>query len=121
MKTRFIMLILAGVVLASVVMIFRPVPVPAESECLVVNGTVVNIVESGSHDVVFRLKGRDESFYVNRGLERGLSLKSLREALIAQEITIKYPDHWTPLDPSGKIRHISKIEHNGAVVFSELN
>ena len=121
MKTRVISLILAGVVLTLFVMIFRPVPVPAESECLVVNGTVVNIVESGTHDVVFRLQGRGESFYVNRGLERGLSIKSLRETLLAQEVTIKYPDYWTPLDPSGGVRHISKIEHRGNVVFSELD
>ena len=103
------------------ILIFRPVPIPDEKDCLSIKGTVIDIYEAGVKDVVFKLEGLDKAFYINRGLERGLDLKTLRANLANKVITIKYPKHWTPLDPFNSIRHISKLEYDGRTVFTELD
>ena len=118
--TYWLMLFLFGF-LGVAVLIFRPVPIPEEEDCLIATGTVVQIYEAGVKDVVFRLKDQARSFYINRGLERGLDLAKLRGQLINQEITIKYPKYWTPLDPGNATRHVSKIEFNGETIFTEIN
>jgi hypothetical protein len=102
------------------ILIFRPVPVPDEKDCLSLRGTVIAIHEGGVKDVVFRLQGHHQTFYVNRGLESGLDLKKLRSTLLNREILIKYPKYWTPLDPNNAVRHISKIEFEGQTLFTEL-
>lgn len=107
--------------LALAVIIFRPVPIPEEKDCLIVKGTVIDLYEAGTKDVVFKLHGEDRIFYVNRGLERGLDLEVLKSELINKEITIKYPKYWTPLDPGNSIRHTSKIESAGQTIFSEID
>jgi hypothetical protein len=81
---------------------------------------VSEVYEEGVKDVVFTLQGLDKQFYINRGLERELDLKTLSE-LTHKEIVIKYPKYWTPLDPGNAIRHISKIEYEGKTIFSELD
>ena len=103
------------------VLILIPVPIPEEKDCLITKGAVVQISEAGVKDVVFRLKDRGRSFYVNRGLEKGLDLKKLRAQLINQEIIIKYPKYWTPLDPGNSTRHVSKIEFDGETIFTEID
>jgi hypothetical protein len=114
--------ILIGLVFIAVgISIFRPVPIPAEKDCLSLKGTVREVYEGGVNDVVFRLQGLDKEFYINRGLERGLDLKKLRADLTNKEIVIKYPEYWTPLDPGNSLRHISKIECEGMTVFTEID
>lgn len=103
------------------VLILRPVPIPEEKNCLIASGTVVRIYEAGVKDVAFQLKSHGSLFYVNRGVERGLDLDNLRSKLIGHEITIKYPKYWTPLDPGNTTRHISKIESEGEIIFSEMD
>jgi hypothetical protein len=108
-------------VLAQATFAFRPVSIPEEDDCLVVKGTVVGLYEGGTKDVVLKLQGENRSFYVNRGLERGLDLEKLKVQLINKEITIKYPKYWTPLDPGNSFKHISKIEPAGQTIFSEID
>ena len=115
METNYFVILIAAAFLAFGVLILRPVPIPDEKDCMVVKGKVIEISEGGVHDVVFRLEGHDQTFYVNRGLERGLELSKLRTELISREITIKYPRYWTPLGNSSK--HISKIEANDRIVL----
>ncbi len=101
-------------------LVLRPVPIPLEKDCLIKKGVVLEVYEAGTNDVVFKLQDQQQQFYVNRGLERGLELNKLRTELISKEITIKYPKYWTPLNPFNSSRHISKVEHEGRTVFSEL-
>jgi hypothetical protein len=89
------------------------VPIPAEKDCLVVRGVVKSIYEAGDKDVVFQLKDQKNTFYINRGLESGLDLQTLKADLLNKEVLIKYPDHFS----SG---HISKIEAAGKIIYSEL-
>jgi hypothetical protein len=103
------------------ILAMRPVPIPAEEDCLTISGTVTLVSESEGKDVRIKLQGVDQIFYVNRGLEAGLNLIQLNNDLLHKHITIKYPRYWTPLDPSNAIRHVSKIEVDGMTIFSELD
>jgi hypothetical protein len=121
MKTKqWILLTVLVVVVTFFFLALRPVPIPEEKDCLITTGRVVQVYESGTKDITIRLQNADETFYINRGLEAGLDMKKLRADLAYNVITIKYPDHWTPLDPSGSTRHVSKIELDGKTIFTEL-
>lgn len=121
MKTRSWIILVALVFLGLGILVVRPVPIPDEKDCLRLTGTVSDVYEAGVKDVVFKLQGLDRTFYINRGLEKGLDLTQLRADLTNQEIVILYPKYWTPLDPGNSVRHITKIECNGKTVFSEID
>ena len=114
----WISLTVVGLVVLGI-LIFRPVPIPNENDCEVVRGTVIKIEGQGVKDIVFTIAGQEKTYYVNRGLERGLELDKLRSELINKEITIKYPRYWTPLGNASK--HISKIEFSGRTIFTEID
>lgn len=76
--------------------------------------------EGGVKDVVFVLDGHKENYYINRGLEQGLTIDDLKQQLKGKEVTIKYPNYWSILDPSKSIRHIAKVEFEGKTIFSEV-
>lgn len=119
-RVHLLTLMASLLLLTTVILILRPVPTPAESACEVTTGTVWNIYETGVKDVTFQLKGDHRRYYINRGLEQGLDLQQLRAELIGQEVELKYPSYWTPLDPKGRIRHLAKVSHGDRVIFSEL-
>jgi len=102
------------------ILIFRPVPIVPEDRALVEKGIVSDIYEGGKNDVVFRLENKKRRYYINRGLENGLELADLEERLIGREVTLKYPDYWTPLDWNDEIKHLSKVEIEGEIIFNEL-
>ena len=107
-------------IVAITLSIFRPVPIVKESEALTKKGIITYVFEAGIKDVVFRIADTETTYYINRGLENGLNLKELKEKLMGKEVTIKYPKYWTPLDWDNKIRHLSKLEFEGEVIFNEL-
>ena len=121
MKIRNWIIVLGVVFLGLGILIFRPVPIPDEKDCLSLKATVTEVYVGGVNDVVFKLQGLDKEFYINRGLERGLDLKKLRADLTNKEIVIKYPKYWTPLNAGNSMRHISKVECNGKTIFTELD
>ena len=102
------------------ILIFRPVPIISEDKAVVVEGVVSEIHERGVKDIVFKLKGDNTTYYINRGLEHGLTIEELKEKLIGNHVILKYPKYWTPLDWNNKIRHISKVEFNNDVLFNEF-
>lgn len=97
----------------------RPVPIVTEDQCQVATGKVLQVSEGSSYDVFIQLENISTRFYINRGLERGLDLQSLRRDLMGKEVTLKYPHYWTPLDPMNSTRHVFKLELDGKVLFDE--
>ena len=102
------------------ILIFRPVPIISEDKAVVVEGVVSEIHERGVKDIVFKLKGDNTAYYINRGLEHDLTIEGLKEKLVGNHVILKYPKYWTPLDWNNKIRHISKVEFNNDVLFNEF-
>ena len=115
-----ILIVIGVLFLIIAVLIFRPVPIVSEKNAVIEKGIVSDIYEGGVNDIVFRLENNHRRYYINRGLERGLVINSLREKLIGNQIVLKYPKHWTPLDWNNKITHISKVEFNNEILFNEL-
>ena len=121
MKKTYLIILAGLIFIATVTLSLRPVTVAAEQDCQSLTGTVTEIYEGGIRDVVFKLQGKKQTYYINRGLARGLVLNDLQNRLIGREIVIKYPEHWTLLDPNRTVVHVSKIEHGSQILFSELN
>lgn len=122
MKKKHIYISLGVVLFALALMTLRPVSIPRNAEdCLVAHGKVVKIFEGGVKDVTFRLEGDQTTYYINRGLEYGLNLESLQNELIGNVVTIRYPKHWTLLDPNNRIKHLSILEYNGKELFNEID
>jgi len=120
MKIKYFGIFGLLILIVIIMLSFRPVPILDEEDCVVLEGTVTEIYEGGVKDVVLKLRGHSQVFYINRGLERGLDLEHLKADLVGREIVVKYPDHWTPMDITKSSIHISKIEHEGHTIFSEL-
>lgn len=75
-------------------------------------GTVTSVVCYGdSKDISFSVKGQSKSYYINRGLEKGLDCNTLTEKLVGSEAEISY------VSP---VTHINRLSYNGEVVYSEL-
>lgn len=102
------------------VLIFRPVPIVQEDKALVVSGVVEKIRLTGGNDFLFKLKGDPTRYYINRGIEAGLNYEEFEQTVLNQFIVVKYPDYWTPLDWSNRVRHISKVELDGEALYNEL-
>lgn len=115
-----LLLIFSVIIFILGILIFRPISVSSEENCNRVSGTVVGLHEGGPNDIVFRLMDDDKFYYINRGLEAGFTLESLREQLLDQEVTIWAARHWTPLDPKGKVNHICKVAYGEEVLYTEF-
>lgn len=118
--SKIILITFSLAILIIAVLIFRPVPIVSENKAISENGIVTKIFANKGNDVIFILKNTSRIFYINRGLENGLDLNSLKEKLIGNPIVVKYPKYWTPLDWNNSVRHISKLEYNDEVLFNEL-
>lgn len=117
---KIILIVLAVVFVILAVVTLRPIPIVSEDEALVVTGKVSDIYETGIKDITIRLEENDCIYYINRGLERGIEMGEFKQKLIGKEVELKYPKYWTPLDWNNKVKHISKVELNGEVIFNEL-
>ncbi len=103
------------------VLALRPVPAIPEEECEVTTGVVTGLFEGGEKDIVFKLEGDNKTYYINRGLEHGLVLESMRQELIRTKVVFTYPKHWTPLDPTSRTIHLAKVEYDGRTLYSEFD
>ena len=103
------------IILYAVFLIFIIGPVDNSRENSVqIKDVVKNVWEDGAKDAAFALQEHGHGFYINRGLERGLSLNVLREELLGKEVSLWYARAW-PL--SG--RHITRLEYDGRLIHNE--
>lgn len=97
-----------------------PVPTPLEKNCITFSGVLTSIDLGRKNDLVFIFSGHDTKYYIDHGTDKGLDLNQLQQALIGEEVLIKYPKYWTPLDPLNRLRQISKLEYGDSTIFSEV-
>ena len=117
---KIILISFSLIILIIAVLIFRPVPIVSEDKTISESGIITEIYSNKGNDVIFVMENTQRRFYINRGLENGLELNNLKEKLIGNQIVVKYPKYWTPLDWNNSVRHISKVEFNDEIVFNEL-
>lgn len=116
-KGRTYLIFAIGVLL--LIIVFRPVPQIDEEEALAHTGIVNLIYGAGDQDIVFQLADGQE-FYINRGLEQGLDIDSLSNLYLDQELRFLYPDYWSLL-ASEKLKHLSQVEYQGEVIYTEFD
>ncbi len=76
-----------------------------------ITDTVTGVYGGGSTmDIIFSLT-HHKSYYINRGLENGLHIDSLRKQVMGKRVTISYASPTT---------HINRFEINGRALYSEL-
>lgn len=121
MKTKTILLSAGGgLLLILVMMSLIPVSNPTLDDSEIATGNVELIVEEGGpFDIHIQLINDDHIYYVNRGVEKGLHPGELNEKLAGSDITIHYANHWTPLDPFGKLKPITRITHEEAIIYDQ--
>ncbi|MEM6347182.1 MAG: hypothetical protein AAF927_25050 [Bacteroidota bacterium] len=110
-----------GAVVGLMVLVLRPVPQTNKDNAIVISGTVQKIFEGGDKDVVFSLRENEQIYYINRGLAQGLDLSDLQYRLIGREVSITYPNYWTPLDWNSRIHHLSRLQLGEEIIYDETN
>jgi hypothetical protein len=111
---------IGAVILILIFLSFRSAPVPTERNSRQFEGLVTTIFEGPSFDILFSVSDYAGRFYINRGLEKGLTINQLSADLLGKEVIFTYPRHWTPLDPFHSIRHVSKLVCQDKIIYSEM-
>ncbi|MEM8890936.1 MAG: hypothetical protein AAGD28_23370 [Bacteroidota bacterium] len=101
------------------ILALRPVPILNEEACKVVSGRLENLHEGPGYDLVIKLAEDSRRYYINRALVQGLDLGELKSMLSGKEVSLKYPEHWTPLDPFNETIHVSILEFEGKKLYDE--
>lgn len=96
-------------------------PEPTLDNCITTSGFVSRVINgSGKRDIVIELQGDEKYYYINRGIERGLSVNSLSRQILNKDIEVMTIKHFSFFDPFGSTKHIAKISTGGVVVYSEM-
>ncbi len=93
---------------------------PQMDDCYKHTGKVTKVKAiEGINDIIFYLHNSNKQFYINRGLEAGLTEASL-DTLKGKEITIYPVDKWTLLDTKMMNQHVARVEVGDVVLYSEF-
>lgn len=80
-------------------------------------GTVTGVAcHESTYDISFTIEGKNKRYYINRGLEKGLSCEELRAKLVNKEVEISH----ATFVANKTTGHINRLAYNGEVVYSEL-
>ncbi|MAO08545.1 MAG: hypothetical protein CL596_07535 [Alteromonas sp.] len=88
---------------------------PKPSECEIVEVTIDTISEGSSYDIVFK-DSQNDKYYINRGLERGLSLDDLNSRVLNKKVTLHLAKLWV-----GTSEHIAQMQVGDEVIFTEFD
>jgi len=104
---------------AIVIAALKPVDLRPKKSWITERGVVTEMYETGFKDLVLKLKGQTESYYIDGGLEGRLSLSQLKEKLLNKSVVIQYPERWNPLKNEDSKHFISKLEYEGEIIYLE--
>ena len=88
---------------------------PKPEDCVVETVKIVDITEGTSKDIVFHDNGTDY-YYINRGLEKGLNLDSLKTKVLNKTVTL----HLAKVIGGITSEHISQLEVNNEILYTEF-
>lgn len=114
-------LIISAVVLliGLAVLIVRPFDVSRENSASV-SGIVSSIHEAATFDMMIGLKDDPHMYYINRGFEHHFKLTEARQQLMLKPVVVCYARHWTPIDPTGHLRHITALVLDHDTIYKEF-
>ena len=88
---------------------------PQPEECEILEITVTEITEGSSYDIVFKDSGTD-FYYINRGLEQGLTIADLKEKVLNKKVTLHLPKMLL-----GTSEHIAQLAIDEEVIFTKFD
>ena len=88
---------------------------PKPEECEVKSFTVTEITEGGVKDVVFH-DATSDFYYINRGLEQGLNLDSLKTKVLNKTVTL----HLAKVLGGRTSNHISQLALGDEIIYTEF-
>ena len=89
---------------------------PKPEECVVIDIKVTKITEDGVKDIVFHDDGTD-FYYINRGLEQGLNLDSLKIKVLNKTVTL----HLAKVMGGITSEHISQMTLDDEIIYTEFS
>lgn len=92
----------------------------SKNTCKRISGIVTSIYEDGTKDAVFQIEGQKKVFYIDRGVEKNMSIVSLTEKLVGKEVNILFADNWSPLGSIGESKPISELSSGEELVYTEF-
>lgn len=100
---------------------FKPIRNVQPNEVIEITGKVTEIKDGGGFDIAITLENDNHYYYINRGLEQGLTIEELQKEILNKKVTL-YPIHrWTIFTRDKIMGHISKLMIEDRVIFNELN
>ncbi|SHN30925.1 hypothetical protein SAMN04488057_11898 [Cyclobacterium lianum] len=123
MKKRTIFIALPVLIILLVTIYgLRPISTSTLEDTEVIQGNLVSIGSNEkTRDISLKIEGYDKNYYINRGLDGARDIVNLSSEMVRSEVEIFYAKHWTPLDPFGKNKHVSRIVWNGDLIYDEIN
>ena len=109
-STFFLLMITLGIAFGPL----RSVPSRSQLRTL---GTIEEVLETRSKEVVFKLKDDDRLYYIQKNLKKELSLQDLQKQLPGKSVEIYYVKQWTPVDPL-RVNHITKVDLNNMTLYT---
>jgi hypothetical protein len=109
-------LVLFGAILFSTL---HPTRIQADSTQVTEQGIVTEIYQTAFKDLVLKLKDHGKSYYIEGAFGDNLSFEELKEKVLYKSVKIEYPERWSPIKSENSKHYISKLEHNGEIIFQE--
>ncbi|WP_299259698.1 hypothetical protein [uncultured Aquimarina sp.] len=100
---------------------FKPVRNVQPDEVIEITGKVIKIEEGSGFDIVITLENDSHYYYINRGLQYGLTIDELTKEILNKKVAL-YPIHrWTIFTRDKILGHVSKLIVGDRVIFNEIN
>ncbi len=99
---------------------FRPVRNVQPKDVLEIKGKVSKIEEGSGFDIVITIENDSHYYYINRGLQSGLTLEELRADILNKNVTLYPVRRWTMFTRDGIMGHISKLMIGDRILFNEI-
>lgn len=97
-----------------------PIYNPSESKSIMIDGTFGSFhLNEQNKDIQITLLNDDGRYYINRGMELGVNASSL-ESIKNKNVSVWYAKHWSLLNYNKKYRHVTQIQIDDKIVFSEF-
>lgn len=88
---------------------------PKPEQCAVIDTQIIDVKKGTSFDII--LEGiHGDHFYINRGLEQGLSIDHIKQSVLNKNVRLHLPKFWI-----GTSEHIAQIEVKTDTLFTEFN
>jgi len=103
-----------------VIQTFRPIRNVQSDDVLEIHGVVTKIEEGSGFDIVITLENDSHYYYINRGLQLGLTIEELQNQLLHKKVTLYSIHRWTIFTRDGNMGHIAKLIIGDHIIFNEI-